>query len=400
MNGHINNQISPNSHSVSVNDLCSVELSGPPPEEECRLAGIPVRNNLESCVSHFLPSPGGCEYRSVGERDVKNNSFKTRVKCGEEQLIKAVSSGDYEKVVRCLAEGVSPNCQANNISILALAVKYHMFDIVHVLLDNGASPDVLVHDESIPCFLEKAYLNRHYDIAQKLIDNGCPIDKELLFMFFEYVVIRRYFTGIEFCLKNGIDVNREFLNCSPIVNLLFYSVNTLRSEECSFEHSLRVMAKYGADLENVVWMGRKYSLLSCYLEIRRGANIFYKNGNYNYRWLRALLLMGCRVSDEVVQNVRNIDDRGVLDSIARHLNVPGDIVVLTHELLKQAILRTMEVISGTGGRGGSLKDLSLGIIARNISHNKKPGKAIESLPLPEILKKKLKEYVHQEAVRE
>ena len=77
------------------------------------------------------------------------------MKYGEKHLIKAVSSGNYEEVERCLAEGVNPNCQANNRSILALAVKNRDFDIVRLLLEKGAKPDVLLNDEAVPCFYRK-----------------------------------------------------------------------------------------------------------------------------------------------------------------------------------------------------------------------------------------------------
>ena len=394
MNNNLYSQIPSDSPSLPGNDLCLVESAGSPSEEEGRLAGIPVKNNLEPCVAHFSLSPGEVEYRTIGERDiVENNSINAWVQCGEEQLFKAVSSDNYEEVQRCLAEGVRPNFQVNNIPILALAVRNEKFDIVRILLKKGADPDVLLHDESVPGFLEKAYLNQHYEVAQNLLDNGHPIDKDRLFEFFKYVVIRRYSTGIEFCLKNGIDVNRIYSNCSPIVDLLWRSVKTLGSKECSFERSLRVMVKYGADIENVVWKGKQYSLLSCYLELRNTANFFVKNGNYDYSWLRELLLSRCRVSDEVVRKVRSLrDNRGVLVSLARHLNVPGDIEVLPNKLLVQKILRVMEIMSGSP-RGGSLKNLSLGVIARNIFHNRKPDKAIEHLPLPVIVKTRLKEFI-------
>ncbi len=375
---------------MSGNDLCSVESPGSPPEEEGRLAGILVKNNPEPCVAHISPSFGGYQYRSIGERDiVENNSIRTWVKYGEEQLIKAVSSGNFEEVKRGLAEGISPNCHVNNMSILALAIKNVNFDIVRILLKKGANPALLLYDPSVPGFVEKAYQNRHYDVAQKLLDNGQPIDKERLWNFFQSMVTRRESTGIEFCLKNGIDVNRLYWDCSPIVNLLWRSVAVVEFEGCSFARSLRVMVNYGADIENVVWNREKFSLLSCYFELKSDSRNFVNN--YNFYQLRELLLLGCRISDEVVQKLRKIRNHCVLDMLARGLNVPGDIEVLPLQLLQRKILRAIKIMSSSP-RGGSLKDLSSGVITWNVSHHREPDEAIDSLPLPAIVKTRLKEF--------
>ena len=153
------------------------------------------------------------------------------------------------------------------------------------------------------------------------------------------------------------------------------------------------MVKYGVDIENVVWNGRKYSLLSWYLAWCLDRSRFMEENDNSYSLkFRELLLLGCRVSDQVVRIVQGIHDHRVLVTIAHYLNVPGDIDVLPYELLEWKILRAMKIMSSSP-TGGSLKNLSLGVIAWNVCHHREPYKAIDHLPLPVTLNKMLKQFI-------
>jgi len=92
----------------------------------------------------------------------------------EEELLKAAREGDVEKVKDLLARGADPNAIKLGTTPLHIAAGHGHFDIVKILVENGAN----VNAKDLMGFtpLHSAIMGNHLAIVKFLIENGADIN--------------------------------------------------------------------------------------------------------------------------------------------------------------------------------------------------------------------------------
>jgi ankyrin repeat protein/ribosomal protein L40E len=95
----------------------------------------------------------------------------------EEELLKAAREGDVEKVKDLLARGADPNAIRLGTTPLHIAAGHGRFDIVKILVENGANVNVKDLMGFTP--LHSAILGNHLAIVKFLIENGADVNAKV-----------------------------------------------------------------------------------------------------------------------------------------------------------------------------------------------------------------------------
>ncbi|GEM_PF-1070754 len=90
------------------------------------------------------------------------------------ELVIAAEAGDIETVKQMLAKGADASAMGPNSGALHCAAAYGHREIVQLLLQNGANPNVADNQSFYPIHLATAY--KHIDIVQDLIAHGAKTD--------------------------------------------------------------------------------------------------------------------------------------------------------------------------------------------------------------------------------
>ena len=126
-------------------------------------------------------------------------------------LYMAAQEGNYQNVERLLANGASPNSflKFNSVTSLAIASQNGFFDIVKLLVENGADVN-LTKDGYTPLY--RAVQEERYNIAQYLIDKSADINyvqaNGLTSLF--YAVYKNWPKMVNLLIKNNADQQIKF----------------------------------------------------------------------------------------------------------------------------------------------------------------------------------------------
>lgn len=90
------------------------------------------------------------------------------------ELVIAAEAGDIETVKQMLAKGADASAMGPNSGALHCAAAYGHREIVQLLLQHGANPNVADNQSFYPIHLAAAY--KHKDIILDLIEHGAKID--------------------------------------------------------------------------------------------------------------------------------------------------------------------------------------------------------------------------------
>lgn len=131
-------------------------------------------------------------------------------------LYLAAQEGEYDKVKRLLLDGNDPNVfmPSNLVTPLAIAAQNGYFDIVKLLMDNGAKVD-FNKDGYTPLY--RAIQEENYEIAQYLLDKKADINflqaNEITPLF--YAVYKNWPKMVNFLIKHKADQQIKFKDETP-----------------------------------------------------------------------------------------------------------------------------------------------------------------------------------------
>lgn len=91
-----------------------------------------------------------------------------------EEMVNSVVAGDAPKIQRFLLKGADPNSTSDNMTALMLASQFNKIEIVELLLENDADPNMADPESGSPLTL--ASMSGNTEVVKLLLEAGADVN--------------------------------------------------------------------------------------------------------------------------------------------------------------------------------------------------------------------------------